>query len=226
MISDELLAVAASELSAAMAESVSPSDHTFSPVFARKMKLLSRRAAHPARQQVLRYAAAILIAAITAFGGLYLLSPTVRAAVNSWVRTTFGSYIQYYSENTTPPKLEYDYFLPEEFDGYTLVKTVAHETDSSHIYCNGSGQMLTFSYLLGTNNAALFLMDIENHTFFSGAVGSASTDIYIASNDDEANIIVWYDPEDNALFCISAFASKDELITFAEKMQKTEKISN
>lgn len=226
MISDGILSAAAGEVAADMAASCSDCGHVFSRGFERKMEHLIRRAAHPVRHRVLRYAAAIVLAAITAFGSLYLLSPTVRAVVKSWIKTTYGSYIQYYSENTTPPELEYDYFLPEEFDGYTLVKTVAHETDSSHIYCNGSGQMLTFSYLRGTNNAALFLMDIENHTCYSGAVGSASADIYIASNDDEANIIVWYDPEDNALFCISAFASKDELITFAKKMQKTEKISN
>ena len=226
MISDQMLSAAAAEVSDAVAASISEREHSFSAEFELRMAKLRRSAAHPVRRQVMQYSAAMMLVAITVFGSLYLLSPSARAAVNSWVRTTFGSYIQYYSENTTPPELEYDYFLPEEFDGYTLVKTVAHETDSSHIYCNGSGQMLTFSYLLGTNNAALFLMDIENHTCYIGAVGSASADIYIASNDDEANIIVWYDPEDNALFCISAFASKDELITFAEKMQKTEKISN
>ena len=226
MIPEKMLSAAAEEVSAAMVDSIPCADHVFSPGFDRKMGHLIRSAAHPVRRQVLRYAAAILLVALTAFGSLYLLSPTARAAVNSWIKTTFGSYIQYYSDQTTPPEQEYEYFLPEEFEGYTLLKAVAHETDASYIYCNETGKMLTFSYLRGTNNTALFLMDIENHTYRSGVVCSSNADIYIAPNNDEPSLIVWHDPEDNVLFCISAFASEDELIGFAEKMQKTEKISN
>ncbi len=226
MISDEILSAAAGEVAAAMAASAPDCGHVFSRGFERKMEHLIRRAAHPVRHRVLRYAAAIVLAAVTAFGSLYLLSPTVRAVVKSWIKTTYGSYIQYYSENTTPPELEYDYFLPEEFDGYTLSSKKTIETQFFSIYTNDLGQMLSFSYVHGSGNTSMFLMDIENHTYYSGAVGPFSADIYISPYGEDASVIVWHDPDDNVLFCISAFASKDELITFAEKMQKTEKITN
>ena len=225
MISDELLAVAASELSAAMAESVSPSDHTFSPAFARKMKLLSRRAAHPARQQVLRYAAAILIAAITAFGGLYLLSPTVRAAVNSWVRTTFGSYIQYYSDDTTPPKLEYDYFLPEEFDGYSLVSELDTGFGTEFLYSASDGRLLIFDYTYSTPSAGIFL-DPENSQYSTVMVGDCIADLYLALDPSAHSFLVWTDPSTGTIFSIGAAEGKDFLIAVAEKIQKTEKTGN
>lgn len=226
MIPEKMLSAAAEEVSAAMVDSIPCADHVFSPGFDRKMGHLIRSAAHPVRRLVLRYAAAILLVALTAFGSLYLLSPTARAAVNSWIKTTFGSYIQYYSDQTTPPEQEYEYFLPEEFDGYTLSSIKTIYSQSFSIYTNDQGQMLSFSYVHGSGNTSMFLMDVESHTYYSGTVGSLIADIYIAPNDESGNLIVWQDPEENVLFCICAFASEDELIRFAENVQKTEKISN
>lgn len=220
MISDEMLAAAAGEVSGAMVDSISLEDHVFSGQFERKMHALIRRAAHPVRQQVLRYAAAILIAAITAFGALYLFSPTVQAAVNGWIRTTFGSYFHYYSADTTPPDVEFDYALPKAFDGYTLQTTIVQEFGDIFIYTNKDGQMLSFYYARGTSNVSVFLGDIEDHAHYTGHVNSLSADIYISPNNNSASVIVWHHPNENVLFCISAFASKDELIEFAEKIQK------
>lgn len=220
MISDEMLAAAAGEVSGAMVDSISLEDHVFSGQFERKMHALIRRAAHPVRRQVLRYAAAILIAVITAFGALYLFSPTVQAAVNGWIRTTFGSYFHYYSADTTPPDVEFDYALPKAFDGYTLQTTIVQEFGALFLYTNDSGQMLAFDYARGTSNASMFLIDIEDHTYCRDFIHSLCADIYIAPSSDEASIIVWHNPDEKVLFCISAFAGKDELIEFAKKIEK------
>lgn len=223
MITHEMLAMAAAEVSDAMAANICPADHVFSARFEKKMDALIRRAAHPVRQQVLRYAAAVLIVAVMAFGSLFLFSPTARAAVIGWVRSTFGSYIHYYSEDTTPPDMEYDYCLPEEFDGYTLHTIVEKESDSLFIYTNAAGQMLSFHYIRGTSNASLFLMDIEDYRHHSNVVNSVCYDIYIAPSDDNASIIVWHAPDDNTLLSICAFANKDELVKIAVKVEKIEK---
>lgn len=223
MISNEMLAAAAGEVSAAMVECLPDHAHSFSPAFERKLRVLVRRATHPVRRQVLRYCAAVLACAITVFGFLYLFSPTVRAEVSGWIRSIVGSYFQYHTEDTTPPAVEYDYFLPDAFDGYSLYSVLEGVSDNAFIYTNADGQMLSFNYVRGTGGTALFLWDVENHIYSTGFVGSQKADIYISPDNSAASNIVWHDPNENVLFCISAFADKDELIRYAEKVEKTEK---
>lgn len=225
MITDEMLAAAAGEVSDAMVGSIPLSEHVFSPGFEKQMGALVRRAAHPVRRQVLRYAAAVLIAAVTAFSGLYLLSPTVRAAVNSWVRTAFGSYVQYYSEETAPPDVEYDYFLPQEFNGYTLQATVERDHGKAFIYVHADGSMLLFEYMYGGDSNELFL-DADNCILESDSVGNFLADIYCSQTADKSSVIVWKDPAANLLFYINAVAEKNELIEFAKKVEKYEKNKN
>lgn len=59
MISDEMLSAAATEVSAAMAESVPPCEYVFSSKFEKKMARLQRRVNCPVRQQVPKLTAAI-----------------------------------------------------------------------------------------------------------------------------------------------------------------------
>lgn len=106
MINEEMLKLAAAEVSEAMVASVPMREHSFSPAFERKIRGLIRRAAHPVGYRVLRQAAAVLAAAIMTFALLYMTSPTVQAAVNSWIRSTFGDYFQYSPVETTPPDVQ------------------------------------------------------------------------------------------------------------------------
>ena len=225
MISDEMLVAAAGEVSAAMYSSIPVSEHVFSPGFEKKMSALIRRGAHPIRWQVLRYVAAVLIAAVTAFGGLYLLSPTVRAAFNSWIRTTFGSYFQYYSEDTTPPDVEYDYFLPEEFDGYTQIEAIDLGDSRLFIYSHSDGRLLQFDYIYSTSSGSAFL-DVENCTHSTVAIGNCNADLYLSNDPAQTSILVWEDSATGTLFTICATESKENLIAIANKIEKAEKNKN
>lgn len=225
MISDEILSAAAGEVAAAMAASCSDCGHVFSRGFERKMEHLIRRAAHPVRHRVLRYAAAIVLAAITAFGSLYLLSPTVRAVVNSWIKTTYGSYIQYYSENTTPPELEYDYFLPEEFDGYKLVNELDTGVGKWFLYSDSKGHLLEFEFIYSSQSASIFL-EVENCEHSNVLVEDYVADLYLALDPIEHSFLIWTDPTTGTIFSIGAAESKDFLISVAEKIEKNIKISN
>lgn len=222
MITEEMLAAAASEVSDAMVNSVPACPHQFSAAFEGKLRSLIRRTEHPVQSR-LRQAAAVLVVLLTALAALYLASPTVRAAVNGWIRTTFGSYFQYYTEDTTPPDVQYNYRLPEEFDGYTLVTEVDRGTGKFYIYSNEEGQMLSFEYVYGSTDSSLFLMDMENHQYLNGYVSYLPADIYIAPTDDESSAIIWQLPSENVLFRIAAKENKDQLIVFAEKVEKVEK---
>lgn len=220
MITDEMLALAAGEVAEATASSVPIREHSFSPAFERKMRGLIHRAEHPVGYRALRQAAAAAAALILAFTLLYAASPTVRAAVNSWIRSTFGDYFQYSPVETTPPDAQYDYALPEEFDGYTLLDAIDRGEDYFYVYVNEDGQMLFFEYLRNTSDSSLFLVDMETHQHISGTVNGITADIYIAPTTNESSAIIWFDPSDNVLFRISAITDKDQLISFAEKVEK------
>lgn len=223
MITEDMLAIAAGEVSEAMVSSIPVQSHRFSPGFEWKLRTLVRRAEHPVWYQVQR-AAAILVAAVTAFGALYMTSPTVRAAVDGWVRSTFGGYFQYHTEETTPPDTQYEYSLPEEFDGYVLTAEVGDDESKTFIYHNEDGQMLTFQYISSATGSSLFLMGMEKHQYIYGYVGSLPADIYIAPTNDESSAIIWQDPSGNVLLRISAIADQDALTAFAEKVEKNKKI--
>lgn len=222
MITYKMLAMAAEEVSDAMAANICPADHVFSARFEKKMDVLIRRAAHPVRQRILRYAAAVLIVAVMAFGSLFLFSPAARAAVIGWVRSTFGSYFHYYSEDNTPPDAEYDYFLPKEFDGYALQATVERDYGTFFIYTHADGHMLSFEYMRGGDSNALFV-DSDNYILESGLIGDATADIYCSQIAGKISTIVWKDAQENVLFYINAVAGRDELIEFAKKVEKIEK---
>ena len=223
MITDEMLAQAAEEVSLSMADSLDVTPHRFSSGFERKMRSVRRRAEHPVRYQVLRHAAAVLVAVITAFAALYAFSPTVQAAVNGWVRTAFGSYFQYSPSDTTPPDVEYDYYLPEEFDGYTLTEEIGDDGSKLYVYTNKDGDLLFLEYILGSSGVSTYLMDIENHQYIRTFVDSQPADLYIALTEDQASVIKWQNREENVLLSITAMENEEQLIAFAKKVEKIPK---
>ena len=219
MITHEMLAMAAEEVSDAMAANICPADHVFSARFEKKMDALIRRAAHPVRRQVLRYAAAVLIVAVMAFGSLFLFSPTARAAVIGWVRSTFGSYFHYYSEDNTPPDVEYDYFLPEEFDGYTQIAAIDNDFGKSFIYSHSDGRMLLFDYIRSTDSANLFL-DVNDCDHRTIKFGTYEADLYLSRDPNKNSVIVWEDYATGTIISITATGDKDHLIAIAKKVEK------
>lgn len=222
MISDQMLSAAAAEVSDAVAASISEREHSFSAEFELRMAKLRRSAAHPVRRQVMRYSAAMMLVAITVFGSLYLLSPSARATMNSWVRTTFGNYIQYYSDDTTPPELEYDYFLPEEFDGYILVDGTEDIFGRTFIYAHSDGRILLFDYMRSSNSSGLFL-DAENCVHSTVSIGAYTGDLYLSKDPTQTSVIVWVDESTGTMLSISAVADREQLIHVAQKVEKIQK---
>lgn len=219
MMTEEMLALAAEEVAEAMVASVRVREHSFSPAFLRKMRGLIGRAEHPVAHRALRQAAAVLVAAFTAFALLYMSNSAVQAAVNSWIRDTFGIYIQYAPAETTPPDAQYDYALPEEFDGYTLLDAIDRGKDYFYVYVNEDGQMLFFDYMRNTGNANAFI-DVSNCIYDYGTVGKYSADIYLSQDPENNSMIVWIDTDTQTMLSISAIAEKEDLISIAEKVEK------
>lgn len=218
MITDETLRAAAEEVAMAMLNNIPKETHSFSARFEKKMQRLLRRAKHPVFYQVMRYAAVIVLAVTVLFGAVFAVSPTVRAAVIGWVQSVFHEFYKYTSEETTPPDVEYEYYLPESFDDYSLLTAVDEENGKTFVYINANGEILQFSYLRGSDEESYFI-ETEGYTVYRDKVREYSATIFISKTTERENLIVWQDYDKNVLFTISAFADKDKLLDIAEEIK-------
>lgn len=225
MITDEMLQEASAVVAMEMLRSIPDEPHTFSVRFEKKMRRLLRRARHPVGYRVMRYAAAIILVITVLFGAVFAASPEVRAAVINWVKSAFHEFFKYSAAGTVPSDVEdveYEYFLPESFDGYTLITTVEELSGKTYLYFNEQGDVLQFSYSHGLNGEGLFIKR-EDYDAYSDMVGSCVADIYIAKTESQESVIVWQNPNEHVLFTISAVADKDDLMKFAQIVKRTKK---
>ena len=232
MISEDLLQQAAAEFSDAMVASVEDRPHDFSPGFERRMQPLLRRAAYPVRYRLLRQCANVFLALLIGLGALLALSPSARAIVRTWFREETGWFrdivndnVQYLPNESTSPNVQYDYFLPEVLDGYTLLHTSEDVSGKMYVYVNDNGQVLHFEYIRHIQGTSLVIFDPEDYIHHTNTVGKSTADIYLAPDSSENSIIVWECPETQVLLFIRARASEDELIALAESVKKNIKIS-
>lgn len=222
MITDETLQVAAEEVAMAMLNNIPKETHSFSARFEKKMQQLLRRAKHPVFYQVMRYAAVIVLAVTVLFGAVFAVSPTVRAAVIGWVQSVFHEFYKYTSEETTPPDVEYEYYLPESFDDYSLLTTLDDQNGKTYVYTNKQGQIMQFSYSHASNGENLYV-NAEDYEVFADLVGNNPADIYISKTDERENVIIWQDNSQNVLFTISGFVNHEELLEIAKRVEKISK---
>ena len=220
VITDAALRVAAEEVAMAMLDDVPAEPHTFSQRFEKKMKRLLRRARHPVTYQAMRYAAVILLAVTVLFGAVCAASPTVRAAVVNWIKSVFHEFSRYSSQETVPPDVEYEYYLPDQFDDYTLLTAIDEPDGKTYIFINEQGDILQFCYVY-QGNVSMFVKK-ENFDLYKGTIGDISADIYISRTGLEANTVVWQDATEQILLVLSAYGGKDELLILAQKVEKRE----
>ena len=221
MITDEMLALAAEEVSCAMVDSVPETEHRFSAGFERKLHGLLRRAEHPYAVWALRRVAVALVCLVTAFGILCAASPTVRAVVVGWVRTVFEGYIQYSSPITTPSDVRYDYRLPEKIGDYSLLTCIDTQSGKFFVYTNSDGRMMQFEHTWGSAEANLFIDDMEDCVHHTVVVNGCVADVYVSPNSERNSVIVWQDSTKTILY-IHANENADGLIKLAEQVEKNE----
>ena len=236
MLTDARLKEAAAEAERFLL-SIVPEDgepHVFSKRFERKMAKLIRRTNHPIRYQIMRTAAAVLLAITTLFGAVMAVSPEARAAVIGWVKSAFHEFFEYSNEvpntNNTPTEdnndvnnptsgpVKYEYHLSVIPEGYRELKVVERLDGKTHLYINTSMQMLQFSYTYGAQNSSMFAK-AEEYEQYSVVVNEWPADIYIAIKESETSAIVWQDVQAGVLFQVFAFADQAELIEIAETVE-------
>lgn len=198
--------------------------HIFSDRFERKMKKLIHRAEHPMQYRVLRVAAAIVLAITTLFGGVIAASPEVRAEVVEWLKSTFAGGIRYVtdSENSSETALPpYDYRLSAVPEGYEEYSVLDSTSSKHYTYINGEGQALKFAYKypMGAGGVDIY----GNYEYCTGFVNGVPAELYISPDGSEASVIVWHDPETEAILWLKAWENAEILIEIAQTVERIHK---
>lgn len=237
MLTDAMLREAAAEAERFLL-SIVPEEgepHVFSKRFERRISKLIRRANHPIRYKVMRAAAAVVLVIATLFGTVMAVSPEARAAVVGWVKSAFYEFFEYSNEvpstnnapidenndgnNPTNEPVKYEYCLSVVPDGYRELNVIEKADGKVYLYINDVGQILQFTYTDDTTSNSLFTKS-EDYQQYSASVKDVPADVYITSEENETNVIIWQDLHTNMLFQISAMADYSELIKIAEIVGK------
>ena len=221
MISDALLREAAAEAEVCLLANLPEvQPHEFSAGFERKMKRLISRANHPIRHQVLRYAAAVLLAVLTLFGAVMAVSPEARAAVVGWVRSTYNKFVGYSFIGADVKETE-AYQMTYILDGYRLSAVIDKENKQIYLYTDDLGRGITFVCYYPYGDAkAEFFAAVGDYQEYSGFVHGVEAEIYLANLENESNAIVWRDEDTGVLLQVHAFADIETLIKLAEGVKK------
>lgn len=221
MINDELLQIAAGEVDACIMDHLSAQpEHLFSKRFRRKMNHLIQKTDYPVKH-LLTTCAAILVAVLTLFATLMTISPTVRAAVQAWLKEVSIDGISYVFQDW-PKQRNPGFTLHQVPEGYELMKGSETDRGGRYRYCNDDGDKLYFDYICGVDAAALYL-ETKDSVWQSVMVGNEPADIYVYNDERDPSCIVWTDSATGALFWIFYEGEPEELIHLAESVAISEK---
>lgn len=222
MITDDMLRAAAHKASEAYTDYYErdycpENQYSFPPKFERKIQRLKRRADHPVFYKTMHRVASIALAILIISGTWVTANAEARAAVIGWVKEIYTTYIVYIfggeSQNTTTQTDYRPAWLP---DGYTESYCDRSEDTIFVAYTNETGQMMNFSYIHGPDETK-WLVDRNNMVTTQVRVNDNAADLFISTDSDYANAIMWSDAEDTA-FYLSGFVDEAALIRIAESV--------
>lgn len=195
----------------------------FSNTFLEKMNMLLRldkkRTVH--KRRIRRLVAAIL-ALMIATAALITFHPTIRATVQKWLRTTFGSTILYHYIEEQPADALPNYSIGWLPEGYTLVDSYEDPACRYLVYQNKDEQYLYIDFNAmfdGTLNEMEWDPDLE-YNYMHITVNDCPADLYIVPDQSVSSDLLWFDEDAGVAFQVSGFLSKDELIRIAENIKE------
>ena len=178
---------------------------------------LSRRlAVEKSGHTAVKQAACFLLAFVLAGGGLFTVSPAVRAAALGWLRESYGTVSVYLFQKRSPGKLG-TYRLSEVPEGYTLWSESQSKDAYSVIYENEDGLFFTLSYMIQpSNGTSAFSVDqMEHLSMHKVVVQETVGDFYLCEDGITSNSLVWADEGSGILFHLAGWFTEAELIRLA-----------
>lgn len=222
MITDEMIAEAAAELNEAMIKSLpDPHEckHQFSKKFERKMDRLIYRVNHPIRYKIGSRVASILLVILIGFTVVMSCSPTARAAVIGWIKQVCESFYSYYFEANADTYSSYKYQIAPLPEGYVEISNDEDNGTYICIYANDKNEMLTFSYSVSPESAMFYVVK-EAYLIEEIQVSGKKADLYISTDGNQSNGIIWCDENAGIIFYISGRLDGEELKILAESVKE------
>ena len=205
------------ELSASEVVSVSPNFQHQMDAMLENPNAWARRRKRPLWKTVLRRVAIFVVASSLTLGALMTVSPTVRAAFTNWIVQFYETYVVYHFAKDPVSEAMPQYEITAIPEGYQLEHTL---DGSDHVwfrYLNADGEHLSFRYIRATSNVALEIT-VENAEISNITVNGCPGHLYISSDPEESNAVVWYDEQLNLQFMINGSFDRDNLWAIAESI--------
>ena len=200
-------------------------EHEFSPEFEKKIKKLLRQGRHPVRYGIFRAAACLLLVMFLSGCAVLAISPEAREAFIGWVREIHDTYFLYKfwgdevrESLSKADTLYYPAYVPS---GYRIerrtvltggVVTIGYINDQTN-------DVAVFTCFSDTSSAVLQVSGENEIICRQVRVNGLSADLYLDSEEGEANVIVWVDEQNGAAFRISGVLSGEELTRMAESVR-------
>lgn len=221
MITDEMLATAAKELSLVMSATFpdpSKEVHHFSLRFKRKMKQLIKKTNHPTRYLWAQRVASFVLALFMGFMVLFATSPSVRASVIGWIKEQYESYIEYFFPSGLTTKEKERFEITQIPEGFEEILFVDEENFCLSVYSDGDGNKIDFVYSRDPD-AGNMMVKSEGSTVIHTYVGGCQADLYLPDDSENATSLIWYDAEKNMMFYISTVSTTEGIIRMAESVK-------
>ena len=199
--------------------------HTFSPAFERRMKKLLRRGRHPVWHKTLHAAACLLLALLLSGCAVLAVSPEIREVFAGWVREIHDNYFLYefFGNEEREAVSEEDVLYQPAYvpAGYRIERrTVLTDGVVSIGYINDqTNDIAAFTCFPDTSSSVLQVTGENEIICRQVRVNGLSADLYLDSEEGEANVIVWVDEQNGAAFRISGVLSGEELTRMAESVR-------
>lgn len=199
-------------------------EHAFSPAFERKMRRLLRRGKHPAWYKTLHAAACLLLALLLSGCAVLAVSPAAREVFEGWVREIHDNYFLYRffgDEEREPVSKEEVLYQPSYVPaGYRIEHRSVFSVGiiSIRYIDDQTGNIAVFTYFADTSSPVLQIAGENEIIYQKVQVNGLSADLYLDSEEGEANAIVWVDEKNGAAFRIGGVLSGEELTRMAESV--------
>ena len=180
-----------------------------------------QRKKHPVHKVWLSRVAGVLLAILLAGSAVLAFSTEARAAFLGWVRQQIESLYAYVYMGDPVAADPMKYELTEIPEGFNLATIYEIQGGQIYVYINENGIIADFSYTTDPDGFIIYaeLVECEHYTV---SVNGMSGDLYIAPNDEEANMLIWTDSEKGLFFSISAPLSGEALLELAKTVKITE----
>lgn len=193
--------------------------HNYSEKFEKSIKRLAHRTKHPAIYKAAQLAACFLLVFCVGFGSVMAVSAEAREAVFSCIKETYESFYIYFSQESKSSSDYTDYILNWRPEGFYQTDVQDSPTGKNFIYSGSDDKIIVFSYINSSKDTILLAEGAE-YIQHKKEINGNLADIYLSTNKDETNLIVWTDKKTGTLLYINGNVSEGELIKMAESVAK------